>query len=168
MFFGSLFSAYVLLRAGALEWTEARAWIHWPQTLAQTAALALATLLLRLAFRRMTLASPHSAADTKRVVRPLWMASVAAAGFLGWKVWDYAALVGAGMHPADDLALACWFVLTGVHWLHVAAGLCANVWAMRSVTARPAAHVVERLYALGLYWAFVDLVWIAILLSVWL
>jgi cytochrome c oxidase subunit 3 len=56
-------------------------------------------------------------------------------------------------------------VLTGLHWLHVLGGVIANVWVARSASRIPPAHAAERVYALRLYWAFVDVVWLAILVS---
>ena len=160
MFFGSLFSAYVLLRTGAVSWPDASVWLHAPQAAFFTLLLFVALICLQMS----TMGQAHSVAETARGTQK-WLGAATAAGtaFLVGKLFDYNALVGAGMGPADNLALACWFVLTGVHWLHVAGGVCANVWVARSVRRLTPEHVAERLYALRLYWAFVDVVWIAIL-----
>ena len=143
MLFGSLFSAYVLLRAGSEQWADARAVLSTRDLVPLTIFLALATRY----------------AATRPAVT-----IAAAVLFLTMKLLDYAQLLQNGHAPSVNLMLACWFVLTGFHWLHVAGGAVAA--ARIAVTARrvPDAHQRERGYALGLYWLFVDVVWIAILL----
>ena len=164
MFFGSLFSAYVLLRAGAPAWPDAREWIAWPTTIVLTALLALVTMCLRVQ-------RPRSRdAAVERDARPqkwLWVATAVAGLFCLVKLWDYATVVGDGKRPADHLALASWFALTGMHWLHVAGGICATVWLTRSRARLAPNHWRERLKAVRLYWIFVDVVWIAILVAFW-
>jgi len=97
--------------------------------------------------------------------RSLWLSVAAAAMFLGLKAWDYSHLLVAGRHPATDLAVACWFVLTGLHWVHVAGGAAATAWVAVSGARSAPAHAAERLHALRLYWLFVDVIWVAILVS---
>jgi cytochrome c oxidase subunit 1 len=154
MFFASLFTAYVLLRTGSTTWATASEWIDIPTTVVLTVLLATVTAGLRLS----TAASAHSTQASRWLVA----ATVAAVVFCLVKLWDYAAVLGRGMHPADDLALASWFVLTGMHWFHVAGGAVANLWVVRSSRLSPE-HWRERLHAVQLYWLFVDVVWVAIL-----
>lgn len=142
MFFGSLFSAYVLLYAGAAQWADTRAVLSLPDAAGLTILLVLATRAV--------------------ATRPMWAAGFGAV-FLAAKLLDYWQLWAAGVRPETTLMAASWFVLTGVHWLHVAAGVAAAVWVARARTAIPAAHHYQRVQALRLYWLFVDLVWIAIL-----
>jgi cytochrome c oxidase subunit 1 len=165
MFFASLFSAYVLLRAGSTTWADASEWMPLPQTLLLTALLAVATLCVhQLGDCPPSRGLSPTAASANRTRILIAVSTAAALAFLLLKGWEYATLLAAGLHPADNLALACWYVITGVHWLHVAGGAGANVWTVASAR-RPAAHVAERWHALRLYWTFVDVVWIAILVS---
>lgn len=144
MLFASLFSAYVLLRAGAADWPDARAWLHTPTLVAMTLLLAAATAV---------------AGRAPRVT------ALAAAAFLLLTGWEWTQLFASGVMPATHVAAGCWFVLTGLHALHVAAGMAAGLWMHEARHGRPAAHVAERRYALTRYWMFVDLVWLAILVS---
>lgn len=144
MLFGSLFSAYAMLRAGAAAWTSGRAWLEPGPTIALSALLVAASVLAR---------------------RRLGWSAGAGIGFLGVALFEYSRLLAAGVRPASDVATACWFVLSGVHWVHVAAGVAATLWVRTGTGRLPAAHTVERLHALGLYWRFVDLIWIAILIA---
>ena len=147
MFFGSLFSAYVLLRAGATSWPNSRDFVGIENALVNTAALAAASLLVS-----------RSNART-------WLSSVLAVGFLIGKCAEYIAKLDAGLHPSANMFLACWFTLTFIHALHVAGGVAANVWLIAGTRRLAAPHLLERLHALRLYWLFIDLVWIAILVS---
>ena len=74
-------------------------------------------------------------------------------------------MLDAGLRPAVNLTLGCWFVLTIVHGLHVAGGVCANVWVAKSATRLAPAHLAERLHALRIYWMFVVVTWLAILMA---
>jgi cytochrome c oxidase subunit 1 len=144
MLFGSLFSAYVLLRAGAENWADPWQWLSPPSLMLLTALLVIASVTAR---------------------RWIWVSAAAGLIFLGVKAFEFAQMRDAGLHPAVNLTLACWFVLTSMHWLHVAGGVCANLWIAKSAAQLPAAHLAERLYALRLYWIFVDVIWVAILAS---
>ena len=64
--------------------------------------------------------------------------------------------------PSVNTFLAIYFTLTGLHALHVIAGLVANVWALTGAARVGEAMTAGRVRALALYWAFVDLVWIVI------
>ena len=169
MLFGSLFSAYVLLRTGSRAWADASAWMHTPQLVALTLLLAVTAICMQLAQgsgdRPLRRGLSPLAAGARRTQYLLSGGAAAAAAFLIATSFEYRELLAAGEHPADNLALACWFVLTGMHWLHVVGGLGAIIWVIRSTRRLPAAHLAERVHALRLYWLFVDLVWIVILVS---
>jgi cytochrome c oxidase subunit 1 len=162
MFFGSLFSAYVLLRAGSAAWPDARAWMHTPQLVILTLLVAIPSMCLQfLTTAERKMGQAHFPFRDRRMQIVLTVGAISGVSFLALKFLDLAA-----MRPADNLAIACWFVLTGLHWLHVAGGVCATAWVARGAHRRDA--LGERLYALRLYWLFVDIVWIAILVSFWL
>jgi heme/copper-type cytochrome/quinol oxidase subunit 3 len=165
MFFGSLFSAYLLLRAGAADWPDALVGRDVPQTVLLTALLMTTTMCVRMS---MLEHARSNATTPKRGQILLVGATITAAAFVAGKLRSYVTILSAGMHPADNLAVACWFVLTGLHWLHVAGGAVAIVWVMRSRTRLPSDHLSERLHALQLYWIFVDVIWIAILVAFWI
>ena len=144
MLFGSLFSAYVLLRTGSSSWADPRQWLSLPVLMLLTASLVVASVTTR---------------------RWMWGSTAAGVIFLVVKAFEFAQMLNAGLHPAANLTTACWFVLTIMHWLHVAGGVCANVWIAKSAARLPGAHLAERLHALRLYWIFVDAIWVAILVS---
>ena len=61
------------------------------------------------------------------------------------------------MIPGGNMWASTYFLLTGFHALHVVVGLIAFVILLSMTLDRAAAGVIENV---GLYWHFVDLVWI--------
>jgi heme/copper-type cytochrome/quinol oxidase subunit 3 len=153
MLFGSLFSAYALLRGGAAAWPSPDR-LDLQHALLMTPILLAATAVLR--FGR-----------TATAYAPLIGASVLFSAFVGMKLLDYQEKLDQGLFPSANLLLACWFTLTAVHALHVAGGVAANLWAAWSL-GRDQTRDAERLHALRLYWYFVDVIWLVILVSFYL
>jgi heme/copper-type cytochrome/quinol oxidase subunit 3 len=96
------------------------------------------------------------------------MSSAIALQFLAVKTFEYQREIGAGLVPATSTFFAMYYTLTGVHALHVIAGILANVWAFAGATKAGEPMTAGRLHALRLYWGFVDLVWLTILVVVYL
>jgi cytochrome c oxidase subunit 3 len=88
--------------------------------------------------------------------------------FLVVKSIEYSGEVSLGLVPSVNTAVAMYYLLTGVHALHVVGGLVANLWVIAGVRSRPAAMTAGRVQALSLYWLFVDVVWIVIFVLLYL
>jgi heme/copper-type cytochrome/quinol oxidase subunit 3 len=160
MLFGGLFSAYFMLRAGAIEpWLPLRdhlggAGRNTMLLIASTGAFAGAVGAAR--------ARLELPAAGKRALYRWWLVAsiLFALGFCASKVSEYFGLVEQHQGPAASTQLAVYFLLTGVHLLHVAGGTLVNAWL---AVARPSpAFVINRLQATALYWMFVDLVWLVL------
>ena len=144
--FGSLFSCYVMLRAGSTAWPGPVGAFPWLETL--------------------LLVGASAAFGSKR--SQLVVSNALGLTFVVIKVLGDAALVGKGITPATDLMWACWFALTGVlaasrPWrrhLHRAGwrGLFASGWRDRTDRER----WLARIDATRRYWLFLDLVWLFI------
>ena len=101
--------------------------------------------------------------------RLLVVCSVLAVVFLGVKSIEYAGDIRQGLVPSVNTFLALSiFTLTGLHALHVIAGLVANVWALTGVRRVGMDMTTGRIRALALYWAFVDAVWVIIFILFYL
>jgi heme/copper-type cytochrome/quinol oxidase subunit 3 len=153
MLFGSLFSGYALLRAGAETWPGASTLPGLTAGLTGTFLLVAATATLR---------------GTRMA---LLVSSALGAAFLALKILDYQSMMARGLTPARDLLLASWFVLTGAHALHVLGGIIVNLWHAgpgHAVAAAEPARWQGRLWSTRLYWLFVDLVWIVVLTAFYL
>jgi len=157
MLFGGLFSAYALLRFSSPDWPSGLTILDLEFGLANTLVLAVMTVVSWQARR----------APIDRARRHLLVSSGLAAVFLSIKAVEYSGEIGRGLVPSVSTFLAMYFTLTGLHALHVVAGLVANLWAYAGAPAVGEAMTRGRLRSLALYWAFVDVVWVIILVSMY-
>jgi len=143
MFFGSLFSAYVMLRAGSTAWPEPFAIFPWVET----------ALLLG-----------ASAAFGETRIR-LISANTLGLAFVAVKLLGDVAMIRKGLVPSASVQLASWFTLGGVHAAHVFAGALFTGWlagpAFR-IKAENRERWQARIEAMRRYWIFVDIVWLAL------
>ena len=159
MLFGGLFSAYVLLRAGAADWPRGADVLNVRLGGANTVIL-LGTSALFVAVRRAALAGRVGRA------RAL-LASIGALAlvFLGIKGIEYSAEISHGVYPATSTFAAVYYLLTSIHGLHILGGAITCFYlaaaGVRS-TGGDAPQFVNRLNACALYWYFVDIVWLCI------
>jgi cytochrome c oxidase subunit 3 len=98
-------------------------------------------------------------------VKFLLLTIVGGLAFLGCQAYEWSSLIGEGARLTSNpwgvpLFSASFFVITGFHGSHVLTGLIVlTVVAARSLHGRSSAEGVE---LAGLYWHFVDLVWVFI------
>ena len=91
-------------------------------------------------------------------------------GFLGFQVFEFRTFGAEGLNLGTNLFGATFFVLTGFHGTHVGIGVlylaCLLAGSFRRTGLGPeAGHHVE---IAGLYWHFVDIVWIVIFTIIYL
>jgi cytochrome c oxidase subunit 3 len=88
------------------------------------------------------------------------LAAVCALGFVAAALIEWRALGAAGLAPGNSRFADFFYLITGYHMAHVAAGAAVLVKfaARRSQTTITSGQAV----ALGWYWHFVDALWIAI------
>ena len=158
MLFGALFSAYALLRTAAAVWPKGADVLSLPLGVTNTVVLL-----------AMSVAAWRARSASGIAVRgPLLVSSALAFAFLVVKGVEYAGEIGRGVVPASGMFPAMYYTLTGLHALHVAAGICANLWAVAGAGKVPAALSTGRAHALSLYWTFVDIVWLVIFVLLYL
>ena len=160
MLFGGLFSAYFMLRAGSTEpWRPMRD--HVVSAMAGTLNLLLAASSLAMARLRARETPVKPTRVRSALIRSLLFALV----FCMLKGADYSDLFHGGRTPSSSTQMATYFLLTGVHLLHVIGGMLATTWlAMtpRTTWESSPAVVLNRMDAIALYWYFVDAVWLMI------
>ena len=158
MLFGALFSSYALLRVSALAWPSG------PDVLsvARGSVNPLVLILLTGAMWRARRADAGAWRSWAAIGTTL------AGVFLGLKAAEYQDELARGLLPSASTFLAMYFTLTGLHALHVAAGAVANGWVLAGAARVGHAMTAGRLRALALYWTFVDLVWLAIFVLMYL
>ncbi len=168
MFFGGLFTTYLVYRAlHPAAFAEGSS--HLPVALGtfNTAVLIGSSLTMALAVRAAQLG--RGGGTALFLVATMLLACV----FLGVKAveyqdkWEHALIPGVRWAPAPgadphlNLFFALYFVMTGMHALHMVIGLgLMAVVAVRAARGAFSAAQHGLVECLGLYWHFVDLVWI--------
>ena len=90
-------------------------------------------------------------------------------GFVGLEISEFADMVAAGAGPGRSGFLSAFFTLVGTHGLHVTFGLIFILVMSVQIAVRGLnAHAMSRLFRLGLFWHFLDIVWIGIFSVVYL
>ncbi len=100
-----------------------------------------------------------------------WLALTILLGaiFLFGQGSEYARLIGSGVTWSRNLFGTTFFTLTGFHGLHVFGGLCALAIVLSvSLSHEMTERRREAFAAIGMYWHFVDGVWVAIFAIVYL
>ena len=155
MFFTGLIGAYIVLRAGLTHWPHPGKDLSIPLAALNTFILLSSSMTMAL-----SVAAVHQR-DKKRLRLFLGLTILLGAAFLSVKGFEYSIKFAHGHFPGTALFWDCYFTLTGFHGLHVLAGVLANLWILgstwRSDFLDQRGHIVE---LSGLYWHFVDVVWI--------
>lgn len=155
MTFGGLLGAFVLCRLAGGGWHEQAMHVS-------TRIAAFNTLLL--VTSSLTIVQAHAAVDAKdekRVAQYLLYTILLGCAFLCVKAYEYSGEIAHGFLPGTDLFWSFYYGMTGLHALHVLAGIVFNfVLYLKAVRGRLWPHAQQRVEYAGLYWHFVDLVWI--------
>jgi heme/copper-type cytochrome/quinol oxidase subunit 3 len=158
MLFGSLLSAYALIRASADQWPVGRDILEPTLALVNTFLLLGGTASIWRARSR----------DPLPALAPLAASTFLAFVFLVVKGAEYRLDLAEGLRPSGSMFLALYFTLTGLHAVHVAAGGVANAWVIAGTRRVPPALTLGRIRALSLYWLFVDAIWVVLLVLFYL
>jgi heme/copper-type cytochrome/quinol oxidase subunit 3 len=89
--------------------------------------------------------------------------------FLGFQAWEFTEFVHEGLTLQQNLFGSTFFVLTGFHGGHVTLGvaLLLTLWIL-DLRGRLDVADAPKVEIIGLYWHFVDVVWIVIFTVVYL
>lgn len=91
------------------------------------------------------------------------------ATFLAMELWEFNHLIGEGSGWQQSAFLSSYFVLVGTHGLHIAVGLLwMAVVVVRLLRRNFKETDIRRLSLLGLFWHFLDVIWIFIFSFVYL
>jgi heme/copper-type cytochrome/quinol oxidase subunit 3 len=157
MLFGALFATYIMLRVGAPEWRTGAEFLDVPLATINTAALITSSVTMVMAWA--------SLARRRYNTFRLWMwATVALGGvFMVIKFIEYSAKFEHHYYPASDTFLAIYFTMTGLHAFHVLCGMAINSYFAafgKKLWEKNPEWLTNRVENAGLFWHFVDLVWI--------
>ena len=159
MLFGALFSSYVLLRTGAPPgtWHYGSEYLNVPLATLNTIILIASSVTMVMSWASLKLN------DFKKYRMYMGLTFLAGVGFLIVKAIEYGSKFQHGYLPGSNTFLAIYFTLTGLHGLHVIGGMVVNgyFWGpgAKMWKTQPE-RFTNRIEVAGLYWHFVDLVWI--------
>ena len=157
MLFGALFASYILIRTGAQSWPRGDTLLNVPMATVNTIVLISSSVTMVMAWASLM----RHRFDTFR----LYMGATILFGlvFLVIKYFEYSHHIHEGMLPSTNNFLATYFTLTGLHGLHVIGGMAVNAYLWSSgakLWKTNPAWFTNRVEYSGLFWHFVDLVWI--------
>ncbi|MEU2031099.1 cytochrome c oxidase subunit 3 [Nocardia amamiensis] len=104
--------------------------------------------------------------EPQRAARAYLAAAALGAGFVAVKTVEYHQHLAAGQTPATGDFFMYYFVFTGIHLLHVLAGLAGLVLLSRRCRSREPSRVLFE--GVGVYWHMVDVIWIVLFYLVYL
>jgi len=157
MLFGALFSSYILLRVGSDDWPVGAELLNIPLATVNTFILILSSVTVVLGWASLKLG------ENAKAKTYLWVTVILACGFLVVKGFEYGAKFSHDISPATNNFYAIYFTMTGLHGLHVIGGIAVFLYLLTSgsklLDENPEWYA-NRIECAGLYWHFVDLVWI--------
>ncbi len=186
MFFTALIGTYVILRFGAPgEWAKPGAVLNIPVTAFNTFLLICSSVSMVKAYASI------ADGDQKRLRFWLLVTILCGATFVGVQVYEYshlvhrgflpsgvregselAELVANGTLPAATMSLygSTFFTMTGFHGFHVTCGVISMIYLFftKALPGKYTQQDYRGVEVIGLYWHFVDLVWIILFTIVYL
>jgi cytochrome c oxidase subunit III len=155
MLFGALFSTYILLRVGALEWPHGELSIKLGAV--NTVILICSSVTMVVAWAKLKLN------DFVKGRLYVLVTIALAAVFLVNKYFEYSEHLEKGEGPWHSTFFAIYYTLTGLHGLHIVGGILVMLYLAgpgAGLWKRNPEQYANRVEYTGLYWHFVDLVWI--------
>ena len=161
--FAALFATFAVLRGATASGPGGPELFDMPFVLIETIILLTSSFTIG-----MALLGSVRGYKTQTLV---WLFITFALGvvFLSMELYEFMVLIGEGHGPQQSAFLSSYFTLVATHGIHIAIGL---LW-MAVVIVRLWRHKfkktdVNRLALLGLFWHFLDIIWIFIFSFVYL
>ncbi len=165
MFFTGLIGSYIILRFGAENpWPRPGEVLNIPVTAVNTFILICSSVSMVKAYAAI------SDGDQAGLKKWLIATLIMGATFLSVQGYEYRELVHHGFTPASGLYGSTFFTMTGFHGFHVLCGVVsmAYVTFVRAFRGKYTKEDHRGVEVIGLYWHFVDLVWIVLFTIVYL
>jgi heme/copper-type cytochrome/quinol oxidase subunit 3 len=163
LLFGALIATYVLYRGASVQGPFPADVFDIPYTSVSSFVLLASSLTMVLAL------SAIQRGDVGRT--RVWLLATALLGmtFLGGQVYEFTSFAHEGLYLSRNMFSSSFFVLTGFHGTHVAVGvlMLLTLFAL-SFGGRITQRNAMTVELVGLYWHFVDIVWIVIFTVVYL
>lgn len=154
MVFGGLISSYLLVRMFHGGWAEEARHVNAVIGSINTVLLLTSSYTIVKAFEGV------EKNDVSMTRRNLLITVLLGLGFLGAKAVEYTLEVKHGFTPLSGLFWSFYFLMTGLHGLHVFGGVVTNFYLFIAAGRPSWEHKKQRVEYAGLYWHFVDVIWI--------
>ena len=156
LFFGTLIATHLLYRGRSL--------VGHTEDIFSIPVTSASTFILLMSSLAMVLALSGIQRGNLRTMR-FWIAITAIFGsiFVGFQMFEFHEFVQEGLTPRTNLFGSTFFTMTGFHGAHVAIGVLW-LWSIFFASFRWSAGERNSLNVeiVGLYWHFVDIVWVVI------
>jgi len=163
LLFGALISTYILYRHKAVSGPTPHSLYDIPFTSVSSFVLLMSSLSMALAVAAI------QRGDERRL--RVWLSTTALLGsiFIGGQIYEFTSFIRRGMTIRTNVTSGAFFVLTGFHGVHVTLGIIMLLSLVNlSIRGRIPQAKAEVIEIAGLYWHFVDIVWIIIFTVVYL
>jgi heme/copper-type cytochrome/quinol oxidase subunit 3 len=163
LLFGGLISTYLLMRHKSISGPGPADMFDIPFTSVSSFVLLMSSLTMALAVGAI-----HRG-DERRCRSFLLTTALLGSVFIAGQVYEFTSFVKEGLGYTTNLFGSAFYTLTGFHGVHVSVGIIflmsLFVMSLRGNLGQERAETVE---IFGLYWHFVDIVWILIFTIVYL
>ena len=158
MLFAALFSSYILIRVGADVWPPAGTpELNVPLATFNTAVLITSSVTVILSWAALM------KRDLSKYKLHMGLTILLGIVFLIAKSFEYNEKLSHGIFPSANVFMGIYYTMTFLHVLHVIGGLVVMVYlwgpGIKMFQTQPE-RLINRVETTGLYWHFVDLVWI--------
>ena len=161
--FSLLFATYVVMASGTVGGPTGQTLFSLPRAFGETMLLLFSSITF--GFATLAMKSDKRAA----VLSWLVVTFVLGLGFVAMEIHEFYGMVQIGAGPDRSGFLSAFFTLVGAHGLHVTLGLIwILIMASQVIIKGLTAPVTSRLFRLGLFWHFLDIVWVGIFSVVYL
>lgn len=155
MLFATLFTTYIVLRVAAPQWPRGWDVLNVPLATLNTFILITSSVTMVMAYAKAYMK------DRAGFNKYMLLTLAFGGAFLVVKSFEYGAKFSHHLYPSTSIFFSIYYVTTGLHCLHVIGGLVVNAWLLwwaKENFEHPL--FVGRVEYSGLYWHFVDVVWI--------
>ncbi len=157
MLFGALFASYILIRVGAPSWPRGASVLDVPMATFNTIVLISSSVTMVMSWASLM----RGRFGTFRLY--LGVTILLGLVFLVVKYFEYNHHFHLGEYPRENNFFALYYTLTGLHMLHVVGGMAVNAYLWgpgAKLWKTNPTWFTNRVEYSGLFWHFVDLVWI--------
>ena len=152
--FGGVLVAYIVMRLGSTGWHEASSQLNFTIALINTFILLTSSMTIVMAYNAV------QDNDLKQSAKFLGYTVILGVAFLAMKGFEYSTEISHGFLPSSGIFWSFYYGMTGLHALHVLAGIIVNLVLWIQAAKGTLAANRHRVELAGLYWHFVDIVWI--------